>query len=116
MNTFDQALFYGFLLGVTASATLALGLWLSRNEGRDTILPVADDDIDLLLAECALQLGAERLFYPEFFSEFLRHLDIQVDIAAAQGIVRAGPEEIHAYVSAEVLPSQLGDECGRPCR
>ena len=44
MNTFDQALFLGFLLGVTASATLALGLWLSRNEDRDTILPISDDD------------------------------------------------------------------------
>ena len=44
MNTFDQALVYGFLLGVTAFATLALGLWLSREEGRSTIPSVLDDD------------------------------------------------------------------------
>ena len=44
MNTFAQALIYGFLLGCAASATLALGLYLSREEGRNTILPVSDDD------------------------------------------------------------------------
>lgn len=43
-SSFDQALIYGFALGVGASIMFALGLWVARDEGRAPRLPTDNDD------------------------------------------------------------------------
>jgi preprotein translocase subunit SecF len=41
---FDQALIYGFAIGVGASVMFALGCWVAWDEGRAPRLPTDDAD------------------------------------------------------------------------
>ena len=68
---------------------------------------IADDYVDSLFSKGDLKIRIELQDCAGFVFHYPRHIDIQVDIAAPHGIIRARAEQIDIRVLAEMLARKI---------